>query len=604
MAAAFPGPAGILPTHTKGRFLDPIRFSSFEVHPGSGELRSRGARVKLQDQPFRLLLLLLESPGQVVSREEIRARLWPANTFVDFDRGLNKAVTRLRAALGDDAERPRFVETLPTRGYRFIGMAGGAPEVTPARINSLAVLPLADDSRESGQEYFSDGMTEELITALAMTSTLRITSRTSTLRYKGARAAIAEIARELGVDAVVEGSVARDGGRVRITAQLIRAADDCHLWAGRYERELRDVLALQAEIAREIAGHIHRTLEPGSRPCPAPRPVDPQAYEACLRGVFQRDKVTPPDLLASLPYFARAIELDPGYAAAYAHQAQAWFYLGVFGVVRPGEAFPQAKASALRALELDDTLAIAHNSLAAVHILYEWDWARAEVECLRAVALNPSDAQARTHLADYLSIQGRHDEAVRELRRALEIDPLSRLQLAFFGLVLYRAGRYDEAIAQCEKALELDPYYPNAHWFLALALEQTGQRAAAVRQLEQAVAIVPAPHLLALLGRAAALEGQPERARAILAELQERARQAYVSPFDLAVLHTGLGDLDAAFALFEDACRQRVFRIIELALPLFEELRPDPRWRDLVHRIGLPEGSVTVVRNPRPSLPS
>ena len=582
--------------------MEPIRFGVFEVDSLSGELRRQGSRVKLQEQPLQVLMLLLEHAGELVTREQLTRKLWPDNTFVDFDRGLNKAINRLRDVLRDDADKPRFIETLPHRGYRFIapvegrpvgsantGRVPGRPVPQPVpRIDSLAVLPLENHTGDPGQEYFSDGMTEELITAITMVSSLRVISRTSVMRYKGVRKSLPSIARELRVDGVVEGSVARSDQKVRITAQLIHAPTDRHLWSGRYERELRDVLQLQADIATDIASHIHRLLEPVDRPSVPARHVNPQAYEACLRGIFYRDKMTPADLATSIGCFTQAIELDPAYAQAHANFAQSYFYLGVFGVGPSTELFPKAKANAIRALALDESISIAHNALAAVHVLYEWDWASAEAECMRAVQLNPGDSQTHVHLADYMSIQARHDQAIVEMTRGLELDPMSRVNRAFFGLVLYRARRYDESIAQCLKAIEIDPYYPNALWFLSLSLEQKGQFTASIGELEKAVNLAPAPYFRALLARAHALGGDRLKAQRILEDLHTLSRRQYVSPFDFAVIHYGLGDLTSTFHWLGEAYQQRVFRIVELTLPMFDGLRSDPRWQDLVKRIGLP----------------
>ena len=580
----------------------PIRFGAFEVDTRSGELRRQGSRLKLQEQPFQVLVLLLERPGEVVTREELTKRLWRDNTFVDFDRGLNKAINRLREVLRDSAEKPRFIETLPQRGYRFIAPveSGGGDSAVAApargprptqpipRIDSLAVLPLDNHSGDPSQEYFSDGMTEELISAISKISSLRVISRTSTMRYKGARKSLPAIAKELRVDAVVEGSAARSGQKVRITAQLIHGPDDRHLWSGRYERELHDILQLQAEIAEDIASQIHRLVDPEQRP-PAPaRKVHPQAYEACLKGIFFRDKMTPVDLARSTGYFTQAIDLDPAYAQAYANLSQAQFYLGLFGMGPASELFPKAKANAVRALELDETASNAHNALAAIHILYDWDWAGAEAACMRAMQLNPSDSVTHFHLADYMSIQARHDEAIAEFKLALELDPISCLYVAFFGLILHRARRYDESIAQCQKALEVNPNYPNALWFLALSLEQTGQLAESIANLEKAVSLSGGSHFRALLGRAHALAGDRNKAQSILDELETLSGQEYVSPFDIAVVCAGLGDLTSTFKRLEEAYQQRVFRIIELTLPMFDNLRSDSRWQDLVRRIGLP----------------
>ena len=580
-----------------------IRFGVFELNIRSGELLRQGSRVKLQNQPFQILQMLLENPGEVVTREELRKRLWPENTFVDFDHGLNKAVSGLRWALKDRVSKPHFIETLPQRGYRFIAKlengsaaASSAPQLLYSsppphslRVDSLAVLPLENLSGDPAQEYFADGMTEELICAVARIASLRVISRTSVMTFKGARRSLPDIAKELRVDAIVEGTVARFGEKVRITAQLIYAADDRHLWSGRYERDVSDVLQLQAEIAQSIASQVHKLVDPKQASPRLERPVHPRAFEACLKGNFFRDKLTPADLEKSIAFFTQAIELDPAYGRAYADLSQSYVYLGIFGVTDSREVFLKARANALKALELDETAAAAHNALAIIHILYDWDWAGAEAECRRAVELNPNSSVTHAHFADYLSIRGRHDEAIAAFSRALELDPISRVFIGWFGLILHRARRYDESIAQCRKALEIDPNYANALWFMALSLEQKGELSEAIETLKRAASLSNGPHYRALLGRAYALAGERTKALQILEELQELSRRTYVSIFDLAVVHVGLDDWNSAFACFEEAYQQRIFRIIELTFPMFDCLRVDPRWGDLVRRIGLPQ---------------
>jgi len=574
-----------------------FRFGSFEFCPDSGELFRQGRKVKLQNQLSQILALLLERAGNVVPREEICKTLWPDHTFVDFDAGLNKAMSGLRAALRDSAGKPRFVETLPRKGYRFIGRLEAAPSTSTigprrnaglaVRIESLAVLPLANHSGDPAEEYFSDGMTGELISAISRIDSLRVISRTSVMQYKEGRKDLRTIARELRVDAVVEGSVARSGSKVRITAQLIYAPEDRHLWAGRYERELCDVLQLQAEIAESIAGQINRVVAPGKQSGRA-RLIHPQAYEACLKGNFFRDKMTPADLDKSVEFFKRAIDLDPANAQAYADLSQSYFFLGVFGMARPAEVFPNAKAAALRALELDEGMSSAHTALAAVHILYDWDWAGAEAECRRALQLSPGNQVARVHMADFMSIQGRHDAAIAEFRQALASDPISRVYMGHFGLILYRARRYGDAIEQCQKALNVDSNYANAMWFLALSLEQEGRLADSIAMLEKAVNVSGGGlHYRALLGRGYGLAGERKKALATAQELETLSQKIYVSPFDLGLVHLGLGDKDSGFQRLEEAYAQRVFRLIELTMPMFDSFRGDPRWEGLVARIGL-----------------
>jgi TolB-like protein len=572
-----------------------IRFGYFEVDTRSGELRRNGAKIDLQEQPFQVLVLLLERSGEVVTRDELSKRLWPSNTFVDFDRGLNKAINKLRAALRDNAEKPCFIETLPQRGYRFIA---AVENLTQARgrfrpqnappIDSLAVLPLDNLSGDSNQEFFSDGLTEELICAVARITSLRVISRTSVMAYKRSQKSLPVIAKELSVDAVVEGSIARSGRTVRITVQLILATEDRHLWSGRYERDLRDVLQLQAEVAQSIANQINKVVDPEHAYPEHARQVHPQAYEECLKGNFFRDKMTPDDLEKSIGFFRRAIAFDPAYARAYGDLSRTYFYLGLFGMGPPGEMFPKAKANAAKALELDETVASAHNALAAVHVFYDWDWAAAEAESKRAVELSPGESVTQAHFADYLSIRGRHSEAITAYSRVLDLDPISRVYIGHFGLILYRARRYDESIAQCQKALEIDPNYANGLWFLALSLEQKGDLPGAIARLEAAVGLSQGPHYRALLGRAYALAGEKRKALEILEELKGLSQRRYVSPFDIAVVQVGLDDQASAFESFEEAYQQRVFRIIELTMPMFDSLRSDLRWQDLVRRVGLP----------------
>jgi len=569
-----------------------IRFGPFEVDPESREVRRLGSKVNLQGQPFQVLALLLERPGEMVTRDELCTRLWPADTFVDFERGLNKAINKLRAALGDDPDKPHFIETLPQRGYRFIAPIESFPETHPgplAQIDSLAVLPLENLSADSSQEFFSDGLTEELICAVAKISSLRVISRTSVAAFKGTRKSLPQIAKELGVAAVLEGTVARSGRSVRVTVQLIFAANDSHIWAGRYERDLCDILQLQAEIAQCVASKIHKLVEPmellqGQR---TPR-VKPQAYEACLRGVFLRDKLTPFDLDQAVDCFTQAIQFDPAYARAYGELSLTYFYLGLFGMGPPRDLFPKAKANAIQALELDETVACAHVGLAAVHIFYDWDWSAAELEIKQAMKLRSGDSVTHAHYADFLSIRGRHTEAIAAFARVLELDPISRVYLGHFGLILHRAREYAQSIEQCQKALAIDPNYANALWFLALSQEQVGDLPGAIASLEMASSLAKGLHFKALLGRAYAKAGNMSRAAAILEELQSLSRQRYVSPFDIAVVHAGLGDRDATFECLEHAYQQRVFRIIELTFPMFDDLRSDRRWADLVQRVGLP----------------
>lgn len=622
------------------RLSPPIRFGIFEVDLQAGELRRQGFKVKLQDQPFQILVMLLELPGEVVAREDLQKRLWPADTFVDFDRGLNRAINRLRDALGDGTDSPRFIETLPRRGYRFIApveTAGPDLPIAPSegsppgasgqkrwllasagtllaillvsfgfnvggmsdrllsrnaqpRIESIAVLPLQNLSSDPAQDYFADGMTEGLITEVAKIGALRVISRTSIMQYKGAHKPLPVIARELGVDAIVEGTVMYSGQKVRITAQLIRARDEGHLWSEKYERDLGDVLKLQGEVAQAIAGQIQVKLTPQEhRRLARARPVNPQAYVAYLEGTFFRNKWTEEGLDKSIKLFTKAIEFDSTYAQSYAGLAHSYCALGILGSRPSREVYPNAKVAAMKALELDETVAEAHSSLADAIKGYDWDWAAAEAEYRRALELDPSDALGHAWYADYLSKMGRHAEAIGEARRARELDPISPDRNSFLGLILYRARRYDEALEACRKAVELDPYYPVGHWFIALAYEQKHQVPEAIAELKKAVTLSgDGPPYQALLANAYALAGERDKALRMLDELKARSRQKYISPLDIAVVYTGLGDRNAAFQWLEKAYRERTMRIQELPQPHFDSLRSDARFQGLMRRIGLP----------------
>ena len=375
---------------------------------------------------------------------------------------------------------------------------------------------------------------------------------------------------------------------VRISAQLIHAREDRLLWSGRYERDLQDVLQLQVEIASAIAVQIKTFIDPDRAGRLLARRIDPRAYEAWLRGSFFRETLSPENLEKTIACFCEAIELDPEYAQAHGDLAQCYFYCVIFGIGDATTMFAKARACAMSAIELDPTIATAHIALSAIHIFHDWDWARAEAVCRKAVDVSPGDPRCRSHLSDIMSIRGRHDEAIEESHRVLQLDPISTVFRSFSGLLYYRARRYDESIVECRRALEIDPTYVNARWFMALSLEQKGEIAEAIATLEETVAVSRAPHFRALLARAYGLAGEPTRAQCDPSDLTALSSQWYVSPFDIAVIHAGLGDATSAFQWLEEAYRQRVWRIIELTLPMFDSLRADDRWHELVRRIGLP----------------
>jgi TolB-like protein/DNA-binding winged helix-turn-helix (wHTH) protein/Tfp pilus assembly protein PilF len=635
-----------------------IRFGTYEVSFQSGEVRKSGLRIRVQQQPMKLLAILLEHPGEVVTREELRSRVWPNESFGDFDQALNISIGKLRSALGDSAENPRFIETLPKRGYRFIadvlvvgdnahkrGPESAAPpppatgSVTkfqnpglaisrtepnrrlwtrlllipasalvlslvilsvwlfrsrihpPTGIRSLAVLPLDNLSGDASQNYFADGMTDELITDLAQISALRVISRTSVMAYKGARKSLPQIARELNVDAVVEGTVLRSGDQVRITAQLIEASTDKHLWSQSYEGDLRDTLALQNRVASAIADQIRISLTPQEKAAlKDARVVKPEAYESYLKGRYFWNKRTADGLKVALAYFKQAIEEDPKYAHAYSGLADTYALLGdwQYTVMTPKEAFPQAKAAAIKALELDSTLGEAHNSLAFVLDGFDWDFESAGKEFQRAIELNPGYATAHHWYAWHLSLLGRYDDAIAEMRKAENLDPLSLIINADLAELLVLAHSYDESIRQSRKTIEMDPNFALAHNQLAQAYLQKHMYDEAVAELKTAVQLSGgAPAFIASLARAYVASGKQSEAIKLLGDLKKRSNPTYSNAAEIAMIYASLGDTDQAMNWLEKGYDER-FNPGVLLRPGFDPLRSDPRFQELVHRVGLP----------------
>jgi TolB-like protein/tetratricopeptide (TPR) repeat protein len=436
-------------------------------------------------------------------------------------------------------------------------------------IHSLAVLPLENLSGDKEQEYFADGMTDELITELGKIGALRVISRTSIMQYKATRKPLSDIASKLNVDAVVEGT-------------------EKHLWAESYEGDLNDVLTLQRNVARGIAREIRIKLSPQEQMIlAAAHPVNPKAQVAYLKGLFFLNKQTPAALHKSAEFFVEAIKLDPAYAQAYAGLSDTHIYLGIIGILPSGEAFPKAKAEALKALELDETLADAYAALGQVSKQYEWDWAKSERMYKRALELNPNSWLAHVWYAGLLSQIGRFDEAINLDMRARELDPVAVNSSTYVGRDLYRARRYDDAIRSCQEGLELDPDDVLALWFQARAEVANHQFPDAIMKLEKAVSLSDGPIYRALLANAYASAGQRGKALDILEQLKALSKQRYVSPIDMAVVYMGLGDRNSVFQWFEKAYQERAARIQEISEPLFDNLRSDPRFPDLMRRVGL-----------------
>jgi len=632
------------------------RFGAFEINFQSGELRKNGMRLRLSGQPFQVLAVLIEHYGDIVTREELKSKLWPADTFVDFDHGLNNAVARIRELLEDSSETPRYIETVPRRGYRFIAAltdiqpapvpssaaeskASPAPEITDPGasgplllltekrfasvrlgvvlgavvvlailivvlvlyrgrdagrtsqpgIKSLAVLPLKNLSGDPTQEYLAAGITDALIGRLARIHDLRVISRTSAMHYKDTHLSTPEIASTLRVDALVEGSVIREGSRIRVHAQLIRGATDEHFWSETYDRELRDVLTLESEVAQSIAAKVEVTVtgEEHER-LTAVRSVAPEVYESYLKGRFALDKSNNrAEVEESMSYFEKAIKTDATFAPAYVGVATAYDDLAtVFIGVSPAEVRPKVTSALRKALELDPDLAEAHVLLADLQ-QQQWHWAEADAEYRRALELNPSDAAAHRGLASWLLYQGRIDEALGWSRRGRELDPLGDSSIGM-GWILFCAHRYDEAIHELRSKLAVRPDDAGALWVIGFALIENGQAGEAIPLLEKAVSVSHrSPGIIGVLVRAYAHTGRRSDALRLLAELRKRKQTSYVPTAAFVNAYLGLGDYDQAFAWLEQAYKEQsnILQFLK-TLPVFDPLRNDVRFKDLVRRVG------------------
>lgn len=551
-------------------------------------MRRSGLKIRLQDQPFQVLAMLLENPGQVVSRDELRRKLWPSDTFVDFDNGLNTAINKIREALGDSADHPKFIETLPRRGYRFLQTLERKAEKS---IGTIVVLPLENLSHDPEQEYFAEGMTEALITTLAKIGALRVVSRTTAMHYKGVHRPLREIAKELQVDAVVEGTVLRSGDHVRISAQLIDGRTDTHLWAESYERDIRDVLALQAEVAHAIAKEIRVTLTPQEQAFFATaRTVDPDAYELYLKGRYHWNRRSGESLERAARYFQQAVAKDANYAAAYAGLADCANISGLWWFVSPEEGCGRAKLLARKAIEIDNSLSEAHSSLGFSLLFYDFDFLGAEREFRRALELNSQNATALGWYATCLGTIGRFDQSIGEIMRAVRLDPLSPIIATVAGMVTYLARRYDQAIEMCRRALDLDANFFIARWTIAAALVQKGLYQAATEEMEGVVrATNRMPLHLYMLGTCYAGAGRREDALNVLDELQKVSKQRFVPAYWSAVIYAGMNEKEQAFHWLEAAYRAREpWMALAKAHAWLDNLRSDPRFDDLIRRLNYP----------------
>lgn len=644
-----------------------IRFSSFEVDLRAGELRKHGIRIRLQDQPFRVLQIFLEHPGEVVTREELQRRIWPVDTFVDFERGLNNAVRRVREALVDSVDEPRYIETIPKRGYRFIadleatseeGSNGAGTPLSPSvktesptqrkgtflsrrlrtsmlaaavvllcisavflgnrligkiagpPVQSVAVLPLQNLSGDPSQEYFVDGMTEELITELSHLNGLKVISRTSVMRYKKTDKSLPEIARELNVDAVVEGSVLRAGDRVRITVQLISARSDANLWAETYDRTLQDTLAVQEAVARAIAGKINTgvTQNMATQPTP-PRTVNLRAHEAYLLGLHEDDLVATfanhqgmraiveEHRRQAVEYYREAIHEDPNYAPAY---------LGLASADDPND----VEAEARKALELDDSLSEAHLIVGAVQLARDLNWQGAEKEFLRAIEVNPNSAPAHQGYAYYLDAVGRQEEGLKEYHRAQELDPAND----HLGSALYSRRDYDRLIELERRALATNPPGETdanavAHKVLMVAYARTGKRKESIEDMRSAIACMGFHDFDEEIRRGYMSGGYQGALRAYLSGMKKRPD--WVFHWTDIYVYTELGEYDQAFSQLarlnkddpgswqwvapSDGLGTLVYpTLASLRIePMWDPLHSDPRFEKLARQVGIPAEPLT-----------
>jgi TolB-like protein/DNA-binding winged helix-turn-helix (wHTH) protein/Flp pilus assembly protein TadD len=610
-----------------------VRFgTTFEVNLRTGELRKSGVKIKLHGQPFEVLAMLLKRPGEMVTREELQQKLWVSDTFVDFEQGLNKAINKLREALGDDADNPRFIETLPRRGYRFVGPVTGKvpteqvgpvaqagtwwkfagvaagvlllaglgvylmrsrPHIRPDTSGyvMLAVLPFQNLTGDPSQDYFSDGLTEEMIAQLGALSPdqLRVISRTTTMAYKHTSKSVQQIGSELGVGYVLESSVRRDRDQVRISVQLIRAHDQVHVWTRSYDRHISHSIELQEEVAKAVAEQIEVKLSSTYRGRTNPHPLDAEANEAYLRGRYFWNQFTPEGYRKAITYFQQAIERDSNFAEAYSGLADSYNFLVVTDSIPTSEGHPKALGAARRAVALGGNLAEPHTSLAVAMVRSEWDWNGAENELTRAITLNPSYSMAHRIYAAVLSENHRHREALQQINEAMRLDPLSLPNNAEVIRTLYYARNYDQAMEQGQKALQLDPNYARTNFWLGRVYSQKGMHREAITASEKVLETMPDSNLgLTEMAYTLAAGGRQPEARKILRRLEERSERAFVPAYNLAIIHIALNEEEVAMRYMQQASEHADWGLVVLAVePRLDPLRRDPRFQEILTRLKL-----------------
>jgi len=625
-----------------------VRFGVFEADLETGELRKNGVRVPLQRQPFQVCAILLKRSGELVTREELRQKVWPEDTFVGFEQAVNTAIKKIRIALGDDADNPRFVQTLPGRGYRFIcpvltgdrqvaeaqyPASATAPIVETAPTDQrlrprflvtvlvfclavalsvivylggrmravpvprsehvmLAVLPFQNLSGDPSQDYFSDGLTEEVIAQLGALNPdqLGVIARTTSMAYKHTSKSVEQIGSELGVGYVLESSVRREGNQVRISVQLIRVHDQVHVWARSYDRQISHSIELQEEVATAVAEQIEVKLSPSYKDRTNPHHLDAEANEAYLRGRYFWNQFTPDGYRKAISYFQQAIERDPSFAEAYSGLADSYNFLVVTDSIPAREGDLKALEAARRATALGGNLAETHASLAVSLGLSEWNWSGAEDEYKRAIALNPSYPMVHRLYAALFAETRRHREAWEQMNEAMRLDPLSLPNNAEVVRTLYYARAYDRAIEQGEKAMQLDPNYVRTHFWLGRVYSQKGMHREAIAASQKILETMPDSTLgLTEMAYSLAVAGRREEARQILLRLEKRSGSAFVPAYNLAIIHLALHEEEAAMKYMEQAYQNRDWALLVLAVePRLDPLRRDPRFQEILTKLRLP----------------
>jgi TolB-like protein/Tfp pilus assembly protein PilF len=565
-----------------------VRFGTFEVDLESRELRKQGLYLRLEEKPFQILELLLEQAGRVVTRRALREKLWP-DTHVGYDQNLNTAVNKLRELLGDSAQSSRFIETLPRIGYRFI-----APVVNPAGSSSpvtkkvLAVLPFENLGGDPAQEYFADGLTEEMISHLGQLDPQRlgVIARTSTIQYKNARKSITEIAADLKVSYILEGSVRCEGNSARITAQLIEVGHQTHLWSASYDRDLRDILRVQADVARQVGRALSLELLADDR---LKSPVfAPAAHEAYLRGRFYFGQRTEEALKKAISSFETALSIEPNCARSYSGIADCCCLLSWFGALTPKISGQKAAAAAMRAIEIDASLSESHASLALVRFWYDWNWEAAEEEFLRAIKLNPSYTSAYQWYAAYLNTQGRFEEAQAAQKSARELDPFSLILNMNVADPLFFSRQYDLAAQQLVTLLEHEPRFFPALFQLGRVYVQMEMYTEAIAAFEQALQFSRQQEALPAVAHAYALAGRTQEARVILREMTNDKTGRYVAAPMVARVYLGLGEFETALDWLEKGIEERSYWMVFLKNdPVYDPIRSHTRFGDILRLAGL-----------------